>query len=178
MLEIMTGETGAGEVTTDSVRLYVMTEDAMLEPLWSAEVVLLLCWIATVALFHYWWGWPGVTGAAVISFFLAALVYWGSCKGPRSMEVSDARLRLVDHRGRVCGQYERAEVRNLEFERSELLINLPAWRHRYAINLYHVAPGRVLRLRTALERHGWLQPDGGGQASGEGDQGRRVRGQR
>jgi hypothetical protein len=154
----MTGETGAGDVTVDSVRLYVMTEDATSEPLWNAFIVLLLCWIATMPLFHYWWGWPGVTGAAAISAFLAALVYWRTCKGLRSVEVSDARLRLVDHRGRVCDQYERSDVSILEFDGTLLWISTPTWRHRYAITLSGVAPARVLRLRAALERYGWLSP--------------------
>jgi hypothetical protein len=159
MLGNMTGEAGAGDVTMDSVRLYAMTQDGMVEPLWSASMVLAACWIVTLPTLHYGFGWPGTAAAAAISFSIAALVYWRTCKGPRSMEVSDTRLRLVDHRGRVVDQFERADVSTLEWNGTLLHISTPASWHRYVITVHDVAPHRVLRLRTALERHGWLQPE-------------------
>lgn len=156
MLRSMTGEAGAR--TMDSVRLYVMTQDATVEPLWTAYVALFLCWIATMPLSHHWFGWRGTVAATAISALIAALVYWLTRKGP-SMEVSDTRLRLVDHRGRVCDQFERADVSTLDWNGSLLWISTPTFRHRYAITVRDVAPRRVLRLRTALECHGWLQPE-------------------
>jgi hypothetical protein len=77
------------------------------------------------------------------------------------VEVSDTRLRLVHHRDRTGEQFERADVRTLELDRQldRIWISTPTSYHRHVIYLHNVAPRRVARLVSALDRHGWLQPD-------------------
>jgi hypothetical protein len=142
------------------VLLYLIAQDSGVEPLWWAWAALLGGGIATAVPFHYWWGWPGLAAAVVISAAVAALVYWLTCKGPRSIEVSTVRLRFVDLRGRVCDQFDRANVEAVELRGHLLEVIERPGRRRHVITVYNsVMPRAMLRLRNAVERYGWLQPD-------------------
>jgi hypothetical protein len=150
---------GSGDGPAESVLLYLVAQDSVVEPLWRAWAALFGCGIATGAPFHYWWGWPGVAAAAVTSASAAALVFWLTCRGPRSCEVSPARLRFLDLRGRVCDQFDRGDVEAVELSSRLLTVIEPA-RRRHAIAVDNVMmPRAVSRLRNALRRHGWLPPD-------------------
>jgi hypothetical protein len=149
---------GPGDGSAESVLLFLVAQDSVVEPLWWAWAAFCGCGIATGAPFHYWWGWPGLVAAAVISVSVAALVFWLTCKGPRSVEVSPARLRFTDLRGRVCDQFDRTDVKSVELSRHLLTVTGPSGR-KHAITVDSmVVPRGVPRFRDALRRHGWLPP--------------------
>ncbi len=66
----------------------------------------------------------------------------------------------MDLRGRVRDQFDRANVEAVELRGHLLEVIERPGRRRHVITVYNsVMPRAMLRLRNAVERYGWLQPD-------------------